>query len=287
MAFFLSFSRFNVLTPTQLGLVLIMAVLMAASSNTFAASDSNESRTISIAYAENWPPFSYQRKDGQPAGILIEIANFLLRDQLGYQVIHAFHPWKRSQKMVEEGIYDALLAVPSQDRARYTSANSSEIYAMQVRAFVSKRSPRIEQLLGVDNPLLHPDGHYSLLLGDKTCEAIYETNQVDYNTVNNMHQMIKMLATGRSDLFLHSKVAAIRSMIELDMEPKIIMHPTVFKRASLHLLVSEQYGAQRGLINHLDVALNQLKQGDQFAAHIDQIERDEIRYSLEYAELTR
>ncbi|WP_207802515.1 substrate-binding periplasmic protein [Motiliproteus coralliicola] len=250
-----------------------------------AAPADDEARTINLAYAENWPPFSYQRSNGQPAGILIEIANFLLGDQLGYRVNHAFHPWKRSQKLVKEGVYDALLAVPNLDRQRYTTANSSEIYSMQVRAFVSKRSPRADQLLATDSPLLHPDGHYSLLLGDKTCEAIYDANQVAYHTVNDMHQVIKMLATGRSDLFLHSKVAAIRSMIELNLEPKVAMHPKVFKTAPLYLLLSERFKEKSSLINNLDIAITKLKQAEQYASKIDQIERDEILYSLEYAEL--
>ncbi|WP_421863730.1 substrate-binding periplasmic protein [Motiliproteus sp.] len=242
-------------------------------------------RTISIAYAEDWPPFSYQRKSGQPAGILVEIANFLLGDQLGYQITHTFHPWQRAQKLVKEGIHDALLAVPNQDRNRYTTANSSEIYSMQVRAFISKRSPRADRLLAMDNPLHHPEGHYSLLLGDKTCEGIYDDNQAGFVTINDMHQVVKMLATGRSDLFLHSKVAAIRGLIELNMESKVRMHPTVFKQVPLYLLVSEQFRNQDNLISSLDSALGQLKRNQQFAAIIDQIEREEILYSLEYAEL--
>lgn len=244
-----------------------------------------ETKTITLAYAEKWPPFSYRAPSGEAKGILIEIANFLLHEEMGLKVNHVLVPWKRAQAMVRNGRYDALLAVPNSERNKYALPNQSEVYSMQVRAFIPKNSPHYSKLISKENPLTLSDGHFSLLFGDKTCTDIYEKNDVNFYSNSDIQQIFKMMASGRSDLFLHSKVAALQSIMELNLEGEIMVHPKVFRNVSLFLLMSQHYSEKDELIKQLDETLQKLKNKKEYYARINQIERNEIQFSLKYTGL--
>lgn len=279
------FSLFQILyslvVTAFLALCLALTMLFAPTS----AYGDTRAQSLTIAYAEKWPPFSYRDPSGNPKGILVEIANFVLKEQLGYQVKHVLQPWKRAQMMVKNGTYDALLAVPSPDRQAYTTPNRSEVYSMQVRAFIAKSSPRLSDLMDQENPLQHPEGRFSLLMGDKTCEAIYDQYQSNFYTNSNIQQIFKMLTSGRSDLLLHSKVAATRTMIELNMQQDIVLHPKVFKNVSLFMLFSQHFEGRDKLIQQLDAMLEEMKDNNEYTAHIERIEQEEIEYSIKYTGL--
>jgi ABC-type amino acid transport substrate-binding protein len=265
-----------------LGVILCFSLPSYAQSN--AITERNQ-KTITLAYAEKWPPFSYRAPSGEAKGILIEIANFLLRDEMGFKVNHILLPWKRAQAMVKNGRYDALLAVPNSERNKYSLPNQSEVYSMQVRAFIPKNSPHYSKLISKENPLTLSGGHFSLLFGDKTCTDIYEKNDVNFYSNSNIQQIFKMMASGRSDLFLHSKVAALQSIMELNLEGEIMVHPKIFRNVSLFLLMSQHYSEKDELIKQLDETLQKLKNKREYYARINQIERDEIQFSLKYTGL--
>ena len=243
--------------------------------------DTSDKKILTIAYASNWPPYSYIDADGNASGILVEIADTLFKQHLGIPIQHSLLPWKRAQAMVEAGSADMLLAVPNDNRLSYSDANRSEIYAMQVRAFLSRNSPTYNFLMSQDNPLEHEhDFRYLLLLGDDTCQGIYEKNTVKYHTSSNLDQILKMLTSHRGELFLHSRVAAMRSIIQQGLEEQIVMHPKVFRNVSLFFMISEHYQDRKQLIKAVDKAVMTLKQNNSYESLISRIEQEQITRSL-------
>ncbi|MGB0468018.1 MAG: transporter substrate-binding domain-containing protein, partial [Pontibacterium sp.] len=107
---------------------------------------------LDVVYSDQWPPYSYSNEQGQPDGILVHLVDRLLGQQLKIPLKHHILPWKRAQKLVEQGHFDAMMAVPTPDRLLYAERTQSVLYQFKVQAFVSKRSPRAETILQAENP---------------------------------------------------------------------------------------------------------------------------------------
>ncbi len=104
-----------------------------------------QSPTIHVAGDENFPPIEYLHND-HPEG---KFHDFLteLEKVIPYRIIHKLYPWKESQKMVLEGMADALsIFVHSPERAKHYDFTES-FFPMEFCFFVLSSNRKI---LGID-----------------------------------------------------------------------------------------------------------------------------------------
>lgn len=197
-----------------------------------------EPRAITVAYANHWSPYSYESKDKHPKGILVDIAEYLLAKELGFDVRHVALPWKRAQAMVRSGRYDALITAPTMDRLNYTISSEHTLYRLKWQAYLSRFSPRYGELSAMDNPLKAEELRCVLLLGDMTSSRIYDKFRQHCQTVKNLDNAVRMLQAGRVDVFVHARAIMSQQLQKHDLANAIVRHESVLKEVSFNLLVS-------------------------------------------------
>lgn len=214
---------------------------------------------LKLAYAENWPPYSYPDAEGKAQGILVELMDSLLAKQMGLEVQHHLLPWKRAQKQVEMGQYDAYMAVPTADRLAFANRSQHVLYWLKVKAFLSRKSPRIGELTAMINPLNAQQLDCIVLLGDRSSNEIAAQHNKQCNSVDSVPQALKMLAAGRADLFIHAEAVANDLITRMDLADQLFEHPIVLRQQQSVLLVSKGSSFTGWLLEQLD---NQLSNGE-------------------------
>jgi len=101
---------------------------------------------MTIALAENYPPFSWMNSSQTIEGILKDFLHELLETRMGINVTYNIYPWARGQKLVEDGIADAFFTIPNSNRQLYTEITKTPIFSSDYFMYTSKFNPNLELL---------------------------------------------------------------------------------------------------------------------------------------------
>jgi len=229
-----------------------------------------ENQTIKVVYANKWKPYSYGNGTAVK-GILVDIVDEILSKQLKLNVEHIGQPWKRAQKSVRAGLMDAMITAPTVDRLSYSISSANEIYSLQWRAFVSKKSPSYEKVMKMNEPLDDRSLYFISLLGDRTSEYFYEQNRIEYKSVQNISNAIQMLDRGRVDIFIHSRIIMNENLNKLGLKDSVSMHKKKYKTIPFTFLVSKKLPWSKELASKIDKAVNNMKENDTYEKMIEEI----------------
>ena len=193
---------------------------------------------MKLVYFHNYPPFSWENKNHEMEGILIDVLNEALRVRMGIPVIHAGYPWKRAQKYVRQGTADAFCTVPTSERRKYTEISTEPVIMPVFTLFAMAKNPRIEEIRtvrtikGLKNFSL---GHF---LGAGWAKKNLAGLNVDWGST--LESTLKKLAHGRFDI--HPGVSqVVRFEIgRLGLKDDIIEMPNVIDRKSFNLCVGKK-----------------------------------------------
>jgi len=257
-------------------LVLVVILEISLLSNYLFASTVPKKNFITIAYAQNWKPYSYKDKNAKMQGILVEIVDKLLRDKLKMRVDHVGLPWKRAQKSVSTGLMDALITVPTIDRLKYSQSTTNDLYNLKWRIFVSKRSKKFSKIMSMKDPLDSEKFTYISLLGDKTSENLYKQKNKKYSLVKNINNAIKMLAIGRADIFIHSQMVMTENLNNLKLDDDVKMHPKEYVKIPFTLLISKKSKYRDSLTKKVDEIVNDMKKNNEYKSLIKEIENSNV-----------
>lgn len=79
-----------------------------------------------FVYYDNYKPRSWL-SDGKMRGILIDIINEAAHKRSGIDIIQEGFPWKRAQLMVQNGMADAFITLPTPERSAYTLVSRESV----------------------------------------------------------------------------------------------------------------------------------------------------------------
>ena len=244
----------------------------------------DRNQTIVIGYAENWAPYSYTASDGTPQGIFIQLMNKIFNEKLKLKIIHQVVPWKRAQILTQTGQYDAIFTSINQERLK-TMVASQAFYNLEWRLFMSKTNYNFKNIQQMDDPLKNKDVHYLSVLGDQTTENFYRDNNLTFDTVKSVNEAVNMLNSGRSSLFLHSKLTTLYALYHFSLHEQIAMHSKTFATIPFHVLISKKAAMANELIKAVDEVVTQLKKSGELEKFIEMIEEKEITRVLEKSNL--
>ncbi len=120
-------------------------LLLAAFTTSLLISSVTYAQPLNLVFSENYVPLSW-RKDTKMTGILIDILKESLNRRLDIKTTYTGYPWKRAQKLVERGLADAFVTVPTKSRKEFTVCSVEPAITVEVSIYTHKDNPRMEEL---------------------------------------------------------------------------------------------------------------------------------------------
>jgi polar amino acid transport system substrate-binding protein len=197
---------------------------------------------VRIAYPA-FPPFHWVRENGEMAGFFYEIVTEALQRRMGLTVVWTVYPWTRCQENLKIGADDAIITVPTAERAAYTVTHKDPFYQKPLRLFTYVGHPRLaemKRIRKIDD--LKEDG-FSVItysgngwhkenvqpLGIKTHETSYLENQW------------KMLAEKRGDTVIEWPPGAWPDIRRMGVSDRIVDTGITISSMPFHLLIRKDF----------------------------------------------
>jgi polar amino acid transport system substrate-binding protein len=118
----------------------LLALLVAATPGVGAAPTS-----VKMVFFEDYAPYSY-RENGVMKGIYVDIAREILEQGLKIPVEVEGYPWARAQTMVEEGLADGFITVPTEERMSYAEPAEPPVLETRFLLYTSRANPELTEV---------------------------------------------------------------------------------------------------------------------------------------------
>ncbi len=232
--------------------------LLLASVLAYATPVGVRAQEISISYNSDWPPYSHGLR-GEVAGILPRLLDELIGMRLGYAVRHNGAPWKRAQRLVEQGKLDAFVTVPTTARLKYAKRSASIVYSMEMLASV-KRFGEAHKKLGA-KPTIDTVRTMRVcdLLGNGWAEQFYAKHKVEYFKASNAADCLRLISRGRADVIIQPAAVAVAEIMAAGLKDKIATLPTAYGALKFALLVSAKYEGADELLARFDELVERMR----------------------------
>ena len=161
---------------------------------------------------ESYWPAIYRGKDGKPAGIFNDILTEAFA-RLHIPLEKSVYPWKRAQRMVEQGEADGMVTVYTRERREFATA-TEPLWEIGETLFFRRDNPKACRMLGVNSF----DDLKGLTLvdtqGSGWTRSNYEAHGIkDVIWVPSVESAFGMLAKGRADALIMFNLNAYNILI--------------------------------------------------------------------------
>jgi len=220
-----------------------------------------------LADDQDFAPYVYKNEEGKRAGIIYDIVKAIF-SRMEQELKYDLFPWKRAQKLVEAGIADALVTIPTEQRLDFLLA-SEPIIILDFTVHYSNDNPKREQILAIKTiKELMP---FQLIdyQGDGWAEKHLKDNQVIW--APSYTSAVGMLALNRGDIFLDD-ILSIKAHVkrQINNEPRLekqllnIKHGSnVLYTVPLCLLIRKD-SKYIGLIKEFNQTLQEIKMSGEY-----------------------
>ena len=212
-------------------LLFLMSLLFCLSSSPAFAAEK-----MKIVYFDSYPPRSWQQ-DGKMTGILVDIIDEALQQRLGIPLQHEGYPWARAQALVETGLADAFITVPTKTRRAYTEVSSEPVIQFNLYIATGKNNPKLPLLQKVNTIEELKPFRIVDYFGNGFAKKRLQGFDVEW--LPNIDTIYPFLAAGKADLMLISD-GGVYNMEKLGYRDQFIVLPQVLHSLSFHLCVGKQ-----------------------------------------------
>lgn len=188
-----------------------------------------------FVYYDNYRPRSWA-EDGKMRGILIDIIDEAVGKRLGIPVTHTGYPWKRAQYMVEKGMADAFITIPTMERRAYTVIGEEPILVFTLSIVTRKDHPRSMEMEAITSVKQLRGYKIADYLGNGWAQRNLTGMGVEW--LSNVDRIFPFLINGRADLV----VASNRTIYEMNRQgfnTALKVLPNPLSSVSFHLCVGK------------------------------------------------
>lgn len=214
--------------PTKTMTVLVLSLV-------FSSAMANQS--ITIVYYNAFPPYSFVDENGQMTGIFVDIAEQIIGQQMGLQVIHQGYPWERAQRMVQFGNADALITVATPSRLEYSQAATEPVVVGPMNLFVNANGEHREAIQNARSiEDLRP---YKILdyQGNNWGSQHFPEDTFQRDLASNLTDAFVMLAHQRGDLIATDSIVADYLIAQKGLNDDIVELPFTLAEVTFSLCV--------------------------------------------------
>ena len=218
-------------------LVLLLSALSILS--TYAADETSYAQPLRISYNDDWSPYSYQGRDNQAHGILVDLLEEALVKRMGLEVEHFSYPWNRVQLNVQQGAQDAFITVPTAERLQYTVSSEETAFVVEMRAFVARASAHYPALLKVRNVAEFSKFRVCDIYGNGWARRLYDSNWIQVAWFRNNQIVMEQLQHGNCDLSMGATEVGLQLIRGLGLEQELTVLPEVFDSMRFTLMINK------------------------------------------------
>lgn len=227
------------MTFLRLGRTLLLMLGIFSVLTAYAADAQSFTQPLRIAYNEDWNPYSYRDTDGATRGILVDVLEEALVRRMGLKVEHYSYPWNRVQLHVQQGIQDAFITVPTEERLAYSVSSSETAFVVEMRAFVAPASPRYSMLLKMRTISEFAQFKVCDIYGNGWAKRLYETNQIEVTWFRNNQIAMEQIQYGNCDLSMGATEVGLKIIRDLGMGERLTVLPKIFDSMVFTLMINK------------------------------------------------
>lgn len=255
--------------PTVLrSIVLCLGVFLALAALPAAADD-----PLRIAYPE-FPPFHWRDGQDRMHGFFHDIVVEAVERRLGIPTVWEPAPWARCQANVRQGLADAMLTVPTAERAEYCLASREPLYVKQLGVFTYAGHPRLAEIQALGELAGIGKGGFSVITYNENgwSKANVEPLDIPVQTTSSLPSVWRMLARQRGDLVIEWPPAAWPDINRLGLAGDVVETGVIIGSMPFHLLVGRN-SRFTGLLDGFDEAIRSMRQDGTLARIVRQVEQ--------------
>ena len=230
-----------------------------------------DEKTFSIAYMAHFAPISQKTKRGAMEGILVDIMNEALGKRLGLSISHHGYPWARAQDYLRQGQHDAIITMPTAERAEYGVFGKEPVLLRSYSIYTQKDNPLIPvfkdlQTLAGLKPYKRVD-----FIGNGWTAAYMQGKGYKINQVTTKEQIWKILDAGRADYVLENPytVRPILERIGIAAD-HFVEIPTTLPELNFHyVLIVNKKSPFTWVLPQFDAVIRQMKDDGTWKAILD------------------
>ncbi|NDV28599.1 ABC transporter substrate-binding protein [Desulfovibrio sp. JC010] len=214
-----------------------------------------------IAHSELWPLLRTE-ENGTKSGIFYEIIYESMK-RLNIKIKWEYYPWARCQNHVESGIADAILTVPTDERATYTETHPTPFYHSYTQLFTYKGHPKKDVMDKIKTPQDIKDTGLTVItyLGNGWNKDNIQPLGITTYEASEPENIWPMLARQRGDIIIEWPLAAWPEITNQNVSEKIILTNGTIASFPFHLLISKKSKYLKILPEFDQVIQNMLKDG--------------------------
>jgi polar amino acid transport system substrate-binding protein len=200
---------------------------------------SGSSQTVlRIAYP-TFPPFHWLDENGRMTGFFFQIVQEALEKRMGLKVIWTPYPWIRCQDNVQAGKEDAVITVPTAERAAYTVTHKDPLYLKSLNVFTYVGHPRLEKIKGLRGLGDLKEGGFSVITysGNGWHKENIESLGIKTHETSYLENIWKMLADKRGDVAIEWPPGAWPDIRRVGAVGEIVDTGVTISSMPFHLLV--------------------------------------------------
>jgi len=210
---------------------------------------------MKIVYYDDYAPRSFV-KDGKVKGILIDIANEALAKRMGIEVLHEGYPWQRAQSMVKNGLADAFITVPTDERKEYTKASSEPVLVFETFLATVKNNPKIDEMSKITS--LEELKPYSLVDYHSNGWAQSALKDLNVTWLPDYQAIFHFLEQGKADAVVVSR-KAIHTIEHLGFKDDIVIFENPLTSIKFHLCINTQ-SEYVNILEKFDKVIREMKE---------------------------
>lgn len=224
----------------------------------FALRPASAQDSIRISYNSDWPPYSYGVGENVK-GVLPDLMEALFTQHLGIKVDHAGFPWVRAQEVVKSGDFDVMVTYPSEKRLTYAHSSQNIVYSLKQRPVVAKGSKAETALNNTPDVQTLKNYRICSMIGDGWSHSFYRKNNIAFHTAKDTQTCLRLVASGRMDVFLHMDAAAKHNMRLSNTTDKLSHLKMIMGDLPFTLLLSKKSSFGPDLVTRFDEMLGNLQ----------------------------
>lgn len=247
--------------------VIVILILWGACISIAAADEA----PFSIAYMEHFAPISKKTKTGDMQGILIDVMDEALGKRLGMKISHHGYPWARAQDYLKQGQHDAIITMPTAERAKYGVFGKEPVLLRSYFIYTQKDSALIPDFKGIQTlsdlkPYKRVD-----FIGNGWTTAYMEGKGFNIQRVATKEQIWKILAKGRADYVLENPYTVYPILEGLGIaEDHFVGIPTELPELNFHyVLIVSKKSPYTWILPQFDAVIRQMKDDGSWQAIVN------------------
>jgi polar amino acid transport system substrate-binding protein len=193
---------------------------------------------LRIAYPE-FPPFHWKNKDNSMAGFFFDIITEAVEKRIGIPLVWTAYPWTRCQENLRSGVNDAILTVPTEDRARFTATHRHPFYIKDLHIFTAADHLRLTDIMGIRTipDIKRLDLSVVTYSGNGWHKSMIESQGIKTYETPYLQNVWLMLVRKRADLVIEWPPGATPDLLRLGLDTEVTDTGIVLSSMPFHLLI--------------------------------------------------